>query len=135
MAMSLGSNGRLNAAINMTPMIDVLLVLIIIFLVITPVTSTGLNALVPQPPDESKAATPAVNDDIVVTVNGDHTVMLNQEPVTVAELPARLRNVFRNHLNHVLFVKGTKGLEFAPVAEVIDIARGVGLDRVALISR
>jgi biopolymer transport protein ExbD len=75
MAMSLGSNGRQQANINVTPMIDVLLVLIIIFMVITPTTSRGLNTLVPQT-DPGRTAPPPAND-IVVTVNSDYTVALN----------------------------------------------------------
>jgi biopolymer transport protein ExbD len=134
MAMSLGSHGRHRADINMTPMIDVLLVLIIIFMVMTPTTPRGLNALLPQPPQASPPYTPP-SHDIVVTVNGDGTVSLNQEPVLLAELSGRLVTLFRNHPNHVIFVRGQKGLEFQPVAEVIDIARGVGLDRVALMTQ
>ena len=88
MAMSFGPHGGFRANINMTPMIDVLLVLIIIFMVITPTTSRGLNALVPQPESGPAAATPS--DDVVVTVNGDRTVSINQETVALADLPGRL---------------------------------------------
>ena len=134
MAMSLGSHGRPRADINMTPMIDVLLVLIIIFMVITPITSHGLKALLPQPPHPSPPYTPP-SHDIVVTVDGDRTVSLNQEPVLLPDLENRLLDLFRNHPNYVLFVRGQKGLEFQQVAEVIDIARGVGIDRVALMAQ
>ena len=134
MAMSLGSHGRPRADINMTPMIDVLLVLIIIFMVITPTTSRGLNALLPQPSPAASAPTPP-SHDIVVTVNVDRTVSLNREPVLLADLHGRLLDLYRNHPSHVLFVRGQKGLEFQQVAEVIDIARGVGIDRVALMTR
>jgi biopolymer transport protein ExbD len=130
--MSLGSTGGLRANINMTPMIDVLLVLIIIFMVITPTTSRGLNALVPQPESGAAAATPS--GDIVVTVNGDSTVNINRETVQLADLPDRLQRLFANHPGHPLFVRGGKRLEFQQVAEVIDIARGVGLDRIALMT-
>ena len=132
MAMSLGSRGGFHANINMTPMIDVLLVLIIIFMVITPTTSRGLNALVPQPESGPGADTPS--GDIVVTVNGDHTVNINQEIVTLSNLGDRLQRLYANHPGHPLFVRGGKGLEFQQVAEVIDIARGVGLDRIALMT-
>jgi biopolymer transport protein TolR len=124
MAMSTGGK----AQINVTPLIDVLLVLIIIFMVITPITPHGLTALVPQ---ESKGPDVATND-IVVSVHGDGSVAINQEPVELANLHDRLSAIFRNHVNHVVFVKGDKGMEFARVAAVIDIASGVGLDRIAL---
>jgi biopolymer transport protein TolR len=132
MSMSLGSNGGCRANINMTPMIDVLLVLIIIFMVITPTTSRGLNAVVPQTESGSSPATPS--GDIVVTVNDDRTVSINRETVPMADLPDRLLRLLANHPNHPLFVRGGKGLDFQQVAEVIDMARGVGLDRIALMT-
>jgi len=129
MAMSLGSK----AQINVTPMIDVLLVLIIIFMVIAPTKSRGLNAVVPQQSTHDEPAAPP--DVIVVTVCGGGTVRLNQEPLAVANLHDRLAALFRSHPGHVLFVRGDKGLEFGEVAEVIDIARGAGLDRIALMTQ
>src|SRR6267154_1402259 len=116
MAMSLG--GR-KAEMNVTPLIDVLLVLIIIFLLVTPTLSTGLKANIPQNPDE-KSAPPI--DYIVISVLGNGTVRLNQETVAVADLEARLKIVFKNAANHVIFVRGDKDLDFNYIAEVIDIA-------------
>ena len=72
---------------------------------------------------------------IVYTVGADRTVRLNQELVLLADLHDRLLGLFRNHTNHVIFVRGEKTLEFQQIAEVIDIARGVGLDRVALMTQ
>ena len=133
MGMSLGSGRGPRATINMTPMIDVLLVLIIIFMVITPSNSHGLKALLPQQ-DQGPAPPPTESDDIVVTVNGDRTVSINQETVRIEELSGRLQRLFLNHPGHPLFVRGSKSLEYQQVAEVIDIARGVGLDRIALMT-
>ena len=132
MGMSLGSRGGPQASINMTPMIDVLLVLIIIFMVITPRKSHGLNALVPQP--ATGAAAESESNDIVLTVNEDRSVSINQQPVQLGELPGRLQRLFLDHPGHPLFVKGAKSLEFQQVAEVIDIARGVGVERIALMT-
>jgi biopolymer transport protein ExbD len=122
-----------NAQINMTPMIDILLVLIIIFMVITPLTPTGLRTLVPQPAPASREQSPP-SRDIVITVRPDGTVRLNQEPVKLKELRQRLKLLVRTATDHVVFVRGEKGLEFRAVAEVIDIANGAGLDRVALMT-
>jgi biopolymer transport protein TolR len=134
MAMSLGGNPRERAEINVTPMIDVLLVLIIIFMVITPLAPTGLHTLVPQAP--TGTATPAPETQtVVVSVRGGDSVLLNQETVLLSDLPARLALVFRFAGNHVLFVRGDRNLEYRQVADVIDIAKGVGIDRVALMTR
>jgi len=126
------SAGNQKAQINVTPMIDVLLVLIIIFLVITPMTPTGLKTEVPQPaPADGKPQPPA--QDIVITVRGDRTIRLNQEPVDLEKLPERLARISRTEA--IVFVQGDRSLEFQQVAEVIDIARGAGLNRIGLITK
>jgi len=130
--MSLGRSLGRHPDLNVTPLIDVLLVLLIIFMVITPSLSTGMQALVPQPPDQEK---PAPRDDIVITVLRDRTVRVNQEPVALADLDEKLRVLFKNATNHVIFVRGQKDLDFRQVVEVIDIAKGAGLDRVALMTQ
>lgn len=117
---------------NVTPLIDVLLVLLIIFMVIMPQLSNGLKAVVPQPGDQK--APPAPRDDIVITVLRDHTVRLNQEPVALSDLESRLHELFKNAVHHVIFVRGGKDLDFQQIAEVIDIAKGAGLERVAMMT-
>jgi biopolymer transport protein TolR len=114
---------------NVTPLIDVLLVLLIIFLVIQPPRSHGLKA---EAPPSGKNAAAGPRDDIVITVLRDHTVRLNQEPVDLGDLEARLHDLFKNAVHHVIFVRGGKDLDFEEVARVIDIARGAGLEKVAL---
>jgi len=121
------------AQINMTPMIDILLVLIIIFMVITPLTPRGLEALLPQPAIPGREP-PASAQDIVLTVRDDGTVYLNQEPVKLANLGERLSHLFQAAPDHAIFVRGGSDLEFRAVAEVIDIAHGAGLSRVALMT-
>jgi biopolymer transport protein TolR len=120
------------AQINMTPMIDILLVLIIIFMVITPLTPRGLHTLVPQPAPTREE--PYQSHDIVLTVRADGTVLLNQEVIEVVNLQERLLHLFQAAPDHVIFVRGEKGLEFRTVAEVIDVANGAGLSRVALMT-
>ncbi len=118
---------------NVTPMIDVLLVLIVIFMLIAPVTPTGLNAKVPQPSPRDRWAQPS--GDIVVTVCANDSVRLNRQPMAMADLQARLRALYRNSPSRVLFVRAEGNLEFQRMARVIDLARGVGLERVALMPR
>lgn len=133
MAMSLAIGGAHRAEINMTPMIDILLVLIIIFMVITPPDSRGLNALVPQEATEASKAPPPAGE-IVITVQSDHSLLLNREALTLDALQARLLDLFKRGAMNVVFVRGDKDLDFRYIAEVIDLARGAGLGRVALMT-
>ena len=134
MAMACGGRKGQKAEINMTPMIDVLLVLIIIFMVITPVTRRGLEALVPQAA-AADAGVAAPEHAIVISVGGGHVVRLNAEAMDLETLRARLAVLFRNRAAEVVFVRGEKGLEFQQVAEVIDVAKGAGVERVGLMTR
>ena len=131
MAMSLG--GGTQAQINMTPMIDILLVLIIIFLVITPQQEVGLKTLVPQPA-AADTQPAAQRNDVVISVLRDGTIRLNQQPVDFESLPAQLQRVFHG-VDEPIFVRGEKGIEFRQVAQVIDIARGAGIYRIGLMTQ
>jgi len=111
-------------------MIDVLLVLIIIFMLITPLAPKGLKTLVPEEPQS--AQTPAPTTDIVVTVLPERAVRINQERVAISDLYARFVRIFGGTADRVLFIRAEGDLEFSQVAEVIDIAKGAGLTRVAL---
>ncbi len=106
--------------------------LLIIFMVISPSISNGLDTRVPQPSDQ-KPSPPS--DDIVISVLADGTVRLNQEPVAIAELEGRLKAIFRRDPNHPVFVRGDRKLDFEQVAQVIDIAKGAGLQQVALMTQ
>jgi biopolymer transport protein TolR len=132
MAMSMGSGGGPKSDINMTPMIDVLLVLIIIFMVITPLTPKGLEALIPQPPKPNEPVTPADERTIVVTINKDHSMLVNTEPIEEPALGKRLEDIFKTRAERIMFVKGDPDIEYRWVAEVIDIAHGAGIDKVGL---
>jgi biopolymer transport protein ExbD len=120
--------------INMTPMIDVLLVLIIIFMVITPLTPHGLEALVPQPPPPNQKQNLADQRTVVIVINKDKSIEINNEPTTEDKLGQRLEEIFKTRAERVVFVKGDPDLEFAPVAKAIDIAHGAGIDKVGLMT-
>ncbi len=134
MAIRGGVAGGRKAEINVTPLIDVLLVLLIIFMVIAPVPSTGFNALAPQPPPPGASAEPR-REDIVITMAANGALEINQEAVQMDNLPARLRRIFEVRGNAVIFLRGANELDFANVARVIEAAHTAGLDRVALMTK
>jgi biopolymer transport protein ExbD len=129
-----GAGGGPKADINMTPMIDVLLVLIIIFMVITPLTPKGLEALVPQPPPPN--AKPNLSDQrtVVIVVDKDHKYSINNEPEVEEKMGDRLQEIFKTRAERVVFVKGDPSLDFMWVAKAIDIAHGAGIDKVGLMT-
>jgi len=133
MGMALGGSGGPKADINMTPMIDVLLVLIIIFMVITPLTPKGLEALVPQPAPPNQKSD-ADQRTVVIEIRKDKSMMINTEATDDARLGPRLEEIFKTRAERVVFVKGDNDLEFQVVAKVIDIAKGVGIDKVGLMT-
>jgi biopolymer transport protein ExbD len=122
---------------NVTPMIDVLLVLIIVFMIInTATTATGLDALVPHVPDKLGQVPPERTVVVELTENGVNPPLLtiNHEPVRWDGLRARLIDIYKTRAERVLFVKADRGLEFASVATVIDTAHGAFQDmRIGLI--
>ena len=134
MSMSVGGSGGPRADINMTPMIDVLLVLIIIFMVITPLTPKGLETLVPQPPPPGAQQNQSDQRTVVIVINKDRSMQINQENTTEAALGPRLEEIFKTRAERLVFVKGDPDLEYRYVATAIDIAHGVGIDRVGLMT-
>src|SRR5580693_54636 len=137
MAMTTGGGGGAMGDINVTPMIDILLVLLIIFMVIVPVTPRGLDALVPQPPKNPQQQEP--NDrTIVVSINngagGVPAYLINTDTVAKSDLKTRLDAIYATRAEKVMFIKGDPDLNFTSVAEVVDIAHGVGVDHIGLIT-
>ena len=135
MGMAVGGSGKgPKADINMTPMIDVLLVLIIIFMVITPLTPKGLEALVPQPPPPGSHAQESDLRTVVIVIDADHKFMINQEPTDETRMGPRLEEIFKTRAERVVFVKADPTLEFRWVAQAIDIAHGAQIDKVGLMT-
>jgi biopolymer transport protein TolR len=134
MGMAVGSQGGPKSDINMTPMIDVLLVLIIIFMVITPLTPKGLEALVPQPPPPNSKPNLSDERTVVIVIDKDHKFAINQDDVAEENLGPRLEEIFKTRAERVVFVKGDPSLDFRWVAEAIDIAHGAGIDKVGLMT-
>ncbi|MGD0345532.1 MAG: biopolymer transporter ExbD [Terracidiphilus sp.] len=145
MAMSMGGGGSSMSEPNITPMIDILLVLLIIFMVIVPVTPKGLEALVPQPPKNPTQQQP--NDRTIVVqvlykpgqapaykINEDDINNGTGGPAADRELQQKLTSIYANRAERVMFVKGDDNVNFGYIADVIDIGRAANVDHIGLMT-
>jgi biopolymer transport protein TolR len=138
MAMTTGGGGSSMADINVTPMIDILLVLLIIFMVIVPVTPKGLSALVPQPPKDPTKQPPPSDRTIVVQVlyhpGAAPGYKINETDVQHSELLPRLTEIYANRAERVMFAKGDDDVNFGQIADIIDIGRAANVDHIGLMT-
>ena len=138
MALSMGGSGGSMADINVTPMIDILLVLLIIFMVIVPVTPKGLDALVPQPPKDPQKQQQPNDRTIVVQViyrpGASPAYKINEVDVAHSELQQKLTDIYANRAERVMFVRGDDDVNFAFIADVIDIGRAANVDHIGLMT-
>jgi biopolymer transport protein TolR len=100
---------------------------------IVPVPPRGLNALVPQESPPGQPSSPS--QDVIISIRADGTVLLNQDVVELANLEERLKQVFKTNTNRPIFIRGEGKLDFEKVAQVIDLAKGAGLERIGLMTR
>jgi biopolymer transport protein TolR len=141
MAFSMAGGGPSNPQINVTPLIDVLLVLIIVFMVVVSMSKTkGLEAQIPQPAQDDKSQPVPIDRTIVIQVvwskqGQEPALKINQEDVSWNDLHDRLHDIFKTRAERVAFVRGDDDVDFEYVADVIDIARDAGVDRVGLLTK
>jgi biopolymer transport protein TolR len=133
MAMSLGNKGY-NSQINITPYIDILLVLLIIFMVASPLKKYDQEVRVPkpapvQPPKDVKS------DSVILEVDLNHDIRINQRPVTLEDLQTTLYAIYSGRVDKNMFIRGDEGLNYGFVFQILDIAKRSGVGDIALLGK
>jgi biopolymer transport protein ExbD len=122
------------ADINVTPFIDILLVLLVIFMTISPTIPTGLDAQVPQQPPPGQENVKPRDDVIVLSVDRNGIIRINQDEVEPQQLDGRIRDIFKSRSDRTIFLQADNNLLFNDVAQVIDIVKAAGAERLGLMT-
>ena len=132
MSAAAGSEGAMRDP-NVTPIIDVMLVLLIIFMVVTPLTQAGHDVELPESADNLQQKSEPDPNQLVLDIDTGGQVTINKQPVSWDELPLRIRDIFETRADKTIFLRAAPNLKYGEVIAVLDVARGNGVERVGIV--